>query len=396
MAENVKKLANGALNIAKTAIKTKFNIATIKIQLIAGGVLLAGLLLTIFILGAINVISNIAISVTESNEQGVIFGNSYAELSPEVLAYREDILKELKKENKAEYVDILLALMMQESGGRGNDPMQASESKCGYIGCITSPKESIRYGVKHFLSVLEASGGDIQLTLQSYNFGSGFINYVKKNGGSYTYELAVSFSQMMYEKLKHQGIYVCHRPEAIELNACYGDILYVQAVMRYANRQNASGYYTPLDLHKSYSSSITSRYGWRNIGKGPEHHNGVDYACTKGVDRVYAVTAGTVAYAGQHKGAPGYGNFVTIKHNSTFYTTYAHLDSVSVSTGDNLNGGETIGICGNTGRSTGPHLHFETKSQMWRGYYDPEPFVQEIIDWLEDDDDDDWDYEVSV
>lgn len=396
MAENVKKLANGALNAAKTAVKMKLGIATIKIQLIVGGVLLAGLLLTIFILGAISVTSNIAISITKSNEQGVIFGNGYAELSPEVLAYREDILKELKKENKAEYVDILLALMMQESGGRGNDPMQASESKCGYIGCITNPKESIRYGVKHFLKVLEMSGGDIQLTLQSYNFGSGFINYAKKNGGSYTYELAVSFSQMMYEKLKHQGIYRCHRPEAIELNACYGDILYVQAVMRYMNRQSASGYYTPLDLHK-VKTSITSRYGWRNIGRGPEHHNGIDYACVKGVDRVYAVTGGTVAYAGKHEGAPGYGNFVTIKHSSTFYTTYAHLDSVNVSTGDSLSGGETIGICGNTGRSTGPHLHFETKSQMWRGYYDPEPFVQEIIDWLEDDDDDDdWDYEVST
>lgn len=381
MKQGMKKAASTAFKAVKGAVKLKLNIATVKIKLIIGAVLLSLFLITLLVLGTISVVTNIAISVTESEEQGAILGEGYVELSPEVLQYRDAILKELKKENKAEYIDILLALMMQESGGRGDDPMQASESKCGYIGCIKNPTESIKYGVKHFLKVLELAGGDIALTLQSYNFGSGFISYVKKNGGSYTYELAVSFSQMMYQKLQHTGIYKCHRPEAIELNACYGDILYVQAVMRYIGGQAIDGNYTP--LHPN-NLRVTSKYGWRNIGSGPEHHNGIDYACRNGVDPVFAVQPGTVMIAGKHSGAPGYGNFVTIKHSPTFYTTYAHLSSVNVKAGTEVSGGNQIGVCGTTGRSTGPHLHFETKSQMWRGFYDPESFVNKIAQRLID------------
>lgn len=377
MKEGVQKAANAAFNLAKWVSKFKFNIATAKIKLIAISALIAFAIAVILVLGSISIISNIAINVTKSNEQGAIVNmGSATPLSEHVLNHRDDVLRELKKHNKAEYIDIVLALMMQESGGEGPDPMQASESKCGRIGCITSPKESIRYGVAHFLRVLEMAKGDVELTLQSYNFGSGFISYVMKNGGSYTYELAISFSQMMYQKLKHTGIYYCHRPEAIEVNACYGDILYVQAVMRYVNGSTVDGNTTPLE-HTNLR--VTSKYGYRNIGAGLEHHNGVDYACKKGIDPVYAVQAGEVMIAGKHSGAPGYGNFVTIKHTSTFYTTYAHLDSVSVNAGDQLSGGERIGFCGNTGRSTGPHLHFETKSQMWRGYYNPEPFVDKIV-----------------
>ncbi|GED65636.1 lysozyme family protein [Lysinibacillus fusiformis] len=380
MKGGVQKAANAAFNLAKWVSKFKFNIATFKIKLIVLSIVLFIGIVVILVLGSISIISNIAINGTESNKQGAILESGYAELAPEVLQYRDALLKELKKENKAEYIDILLALMMQESGGKGNDPMQASESKCGRIGCITNPQESIRYGVIHFLRVLEMAKGDIELTLQSYNFGSGFINYTLNNGGKYTYELAVSFSQMMYEKLQHTGDYKCHRPEAIALNACYGDILYVQAVMRYVGGGSvgtADGYYSPLDWT---TLRVTSPYGYRNIGAGLEFHYGVDYACTNKVDPVYAVQPGEIMIAGTHSGGVSYGNFVTIKHSSTFYTTYAHLSSVSVKAGDQITGGTKIGVCGATGRVSGPHLHFETKSQLWRGYYDPQPFVNKIVE----------------
>jgi hypothetical protein len=380
MKEGVQKAAHAAFNFAKWASRFKFNIATIKIKIAAISALVAIGIVVIIVLGSISIITNVAINGTKSNEQGAIVGIGNAELSPAVLQYRDDLLRELKKQNKAEYIDILLALMMQESGGQGNDPMQASESKCGRIGCITSPQESIRYGVIHFIKVLEMAKGDIELTLQSYNFGSGFITYALSNGGKYTYDLAVSFSQMMYQKLQHTGIYKCHRPEAIALNACYGDILYVQAVMRYVGGSAGStvdGYYTPLEWTKL---QVTSPYGYRNIGGGLEFHSGTDYACTLGVDPVYAVQSGEVMIAGKHSGGVSYGNFVTIKHSATFYTTYAHLSSVSVKAGDQVSGGTNIGVCGATGRVTGPHLHFETKSQLWRGYYDSKPFVDKIVE----------------
>lgn len=174
----------------------------------------------------------------ENNSSSLFsFSNMYsfgtAQVSSDVEQYRNDIEQELKKYKKEDLLDVVLAQMMQESGGQGNDPMQASESKCGHIGCITNPDESIEQGVKYFLEVYERANEDIQLTLQSYNFGQGFIDYVQKNGGSYTKELAIEFSQMKYQELKHTGIYVCHRPESFEHNACYGDISYVDAVMQY-------------------------------------------------------------------------------------------------------------------------------------------------------------------
>lgn len=190
-----------------------------------------GVILLLVALFGFTVLMVVTISSNGSSQSNSF--SSVQNVSADVLQYEDDLRSELKKYGYEEYTYLLMALMMQESGGRGNDPMQASESHCGSIGCITNPSDSIKYGVAHFVRVLEKANKDINLTLQSYNFGGGFIDYVLARGGAYTYELAVSFSQMQYEKVKHTGIYKCHRPEAIEHQACYGDILYVQAVLQY-------------------------------------------------------------------------------------------------------------------------------------------------------------------
>ncbi|MRH43767.1 transglycosylase SLT domain-containing protein [Aquibacillus halophilus] len=155
------------------------------------------------------------------------------ELSQKVKDYSPIVEKHLSEAGKEEYTSVVLALMMQESGGRGNDPMQASESYCGEIGCIDKPALSIKQGVAYFIKVLEKTNGDVKLALQSYNFGEGFIPYVKERGGQYTEELAIDFSAKMYEELKHKNIYSCIREESAQHNACYGDILYVEAVLAY-------------------------------------------------------------------------------------------------------------------------------------------------------------------
>ncbi|MGM0924648.1 MAG: lysozyme family protein [Bacillota bacterium] len=155
-------------------------------------------------------------------------------LSALVEGYRNDVEREAKAAGIPQYTDLLLAKMMQESGGRGNDPMQASESLCGYIGCIKSPQASITQGVKYFKQVMDQAAHDVLLGLQSYNFGGGFIGYAKEqNGGKYSKELAIKFSQMMYAKLAHTGLYSCIRGDAVPAGACYGDVLYVDAVLRY-------------------------------------------------------------------------------------------------------------------------------------------------------------------
>ncbi|MEK4626593.1 bifunctional lytic transglycosylase/C40 family peptidase [Priestia sp. FSL P4-0332] len=170
--------------------------------------------------------------VTEIEGGGIGVGT--ANVSPEVMRYQPLLEKYAQKHGlDASYVPIMMALMMQESGGKGNDPMQSSESKCGRVGCIQNPEASIDQGVKHFKSVLEKAHYDLELCLQSYNFGPGFIIFVNKNGGHYTKELAIKFSQIQYQKVKHTGNYHCLRPEAVPYQACYGDIAYKDAVLKY-------------------------------------------------------------------------------------------------------------------------------------------------------------------
>ncbi|SDN95168.1 lysozyme family protein [Halobacillus sp. SY10] len=156
---------------------------------------------------------------------------SEPDLPQQVLQYEDEIETYAEQEGIGEYKDILLALMMQESGGRGDDPMQASESHCGEVGCIGNPELSIEQGVAYFAKTLERSDGDVKLALQSYNFGAGFIDFVMNNGGKYTQDLAIEFSSKKYEELKHTGKYSCIREEAEQYDACYGDIYYVDAVL---------------------------------------------------------------------------------------------------------------------------------------------------------------------
>ena len=145
------------------------------------------------------------------------------------------IHKYAKKHQVEEHVDVLLAMMMQESGGRGSDPMQSSESLCGAVGCIEDPEESIEQGVAYFAKNLQVADGDVELAVQAYNFGTGFVHYVDKQEASFNQALTIQFSQEMYEKAEDKSIYTCLREEAKEYDACYGDIYYARDVMKYKN-----------------------------------------------------------------------------------------------------------------------------------------------------------------
>ncbi|MEA3449787.1 MAG: peptidoglycan DD-metalloendopeptidase family protein [Patescibacteria group bacterium] len=85
-------------------------------------------------------------------------------------------------------------------------------------------------------------------------------------------------------------------------------------------------------------------------------HRAIDYAATLGTP-IRSVGNGTVVYAGWN--SSGYGNFVSIRHNGTYTTNYAHLSKIYVSYGQKVSQSDTIGAVGSTGYSTGPHLHYE-------------------------------------
>lgn len=101
---------------------------------------------------------------------------------------------------------------------------------------------------------------------------------------------------------------------------------------------------------------VTSNYGYRPRFK--RYHKGVDLKASMG-DTIYASFSGKVRIVKYDKN--GYGNYVVIRHNNGMETIYGHLSKQLVSINENVVGGQAIGLAGSTGRSTGPHLHFETR-----------------------------------
>ena len=109
---------------------------------------------------------------------------------------------------------------------------------------------------------------------------------------------------------------------------------------------------------------VTSGYGMRNIGAGPEFHYGIDSGDKTGTP-IHASASGVVSIAGP---VSTYGNFIAIDHNidgNAYSTGYAHLSEIKVAVGTQVRQGQVIGLMGMTGRSTGPHLHFEVHTGHW-------------------------------
>ena len=124
-------------------------------------------------------------------------------------------------------------------------------------------------------------------------------------------------------------------------------------------------FYTPLNLY--WYSYVSSYYGYRiNPVTGQEQfHRGVDIAVPTGTT-VLAAMDGTVTTATYDA---SYGNYVVIEDSNGYCTKYAHMDTLSVSAGQTVTHGTTIGTTGNTGSSTGSHLHIEC---LYNGeYYNP-------------------------
>jgi len=111
---------------------------------------------------------------------------------------------------------------------------------------------------------------------------------------------------------------------------------------------------TPID-----GARLSSGFGRRKhpILGYTKMHKGLDFAAPRGTP-IYAAGNGTIQYAGR-KGA--YGNFVLIRHNANYSTAYAHMKRVNTAMGRRVKQGQIIGYVGTTGRSTGPHLHYEIR-----------------------------------
>jgi murein DD-endopeptidase MepM/ murein hydrolase activator NlpD len=119
---------------------------------------------------------------------------------------------------------------------------------------------------------------------------------------------------------------------------------------------------------------VSSSFGWRKhpVSGTREYHKGIDYRGMTG-DKIIATADGVVEYAGFHQSS-GFGNMILIDHMFGFRTLYGHLKKVLVKNGDVVKKGQVIALMGNTGLSTGPHLHYEI-SFIQRAL-NPAPFVE--------------------
>ncbi len=102
---------------------------------------------------------------------------------------------------------------------------------------------------------------------------------------------------------------------------------------------------------------MASGYGWRidPVYHSRRFHAGMDFTAPVGTD-IYATGNGTVISSGWQQ---GYGNCVEINHGFGYVTLYGHMSSIKARVGQKVKRGDVIGLVGSTGKSTGPHLHYE-------------------------------------
>lgn len=156
-----------------------------------------------------------------------------ANVSPLVEQWRPYVQEYAQKYGVSEYVEILLAMIAQESGGdssRYPDIMQCSESAGMAPNSITDPLVSLDQGIRYFAALTESgkqAGVDIDTVIQSYNFGGGYITYVRDHcGGKHSEEAARGFSNIMAARVGWSS---------------YGDVKYVEHVRSHMHMASSSG-----------------------------------------------------------------------------------------------------------------------------------------------------------
>jgi len=205
-AKGIKAMAEAAAHAVK---------AVFAVLMAGGGAVVVILILIVGIIGGAAFIGS-----SQSSEP----------LSAEVLAHTPTIQRYASEFGIPEYVPVIQAIMMQESGGRGTDPMQASE--CPYNtqypntpGAIQDADYSIKVGVQYYADCIREAGCEspqdmdkLKLSLQGYNYGNGYITWAIRNHGGYSEANALQFSQEQAAAHGWSG---------------YGDPEYVPHVLRY-------------------------------------------------------------------------------------------------------------------------------------------------------------------
>ena len=216
----IQKTARAGENTFKAA-RAAVEVVAKTVQSMIAALGAAGAVMVLLLVIMVGIIGGAAFSGnSESNEA----------LSQEVLSYTATIQKYANQYGIPEYVSVIQAIMMQESGGRGTDPMQSSE--CPYNtrysnspNAIQDADYSIHVGIQYYADCLKEAGctspqdmDKLKLSLQGYNYGNGYITWALRNYGGYSAENALQFSN---DQAASHGW------------SAYGDPEYVPHVLRY-------------------------------------------------------------------------------------------------------------------------------------------------------------------
>lgn len=218
------------MDLIKRLIKHKLFFSLINFTLIVW--LVIYLLITVLIVGAYYELTQQNNDVDSSDIENCGKLNN---VSKSVTAYKSQIKKELSDQGvSTDYLNCFLAQMMQESGGKGSDPFQDGAS---------SSSSSITQAVRYWKQVTMTLKADdlpfsISLVWQSYNFGTGYADWLHSKGEGYSLQSAFDFSKKMYQSVS--GNYKCHYKEQ-KNEACYGDFMYVPHIERYLTGYSSNG-----------------------------------------------------------------------------------------------------------------------------------------------------------
>ena len=215
--KTTKTAARGILAAVKAAVSSTKALSALAA---AGGGLVIFLVIIVGVIGGV---------LFSSNSQ------SAEPLSQEVQDYAPVIQRYAREYGIPEYVQVIQAIMMQESRGQGNDPMQASECPfntryANSPNAITDPEYSIQVGIQYYAYCVREAGcsgpqdlDKLKLSIQGYNYGNGYISWAVRNYGGYSEANALQFSQ---------------EQAAVHGWSGYGDPEYVAHVMRYYSEGN--------------------------------------------------------------------------------------------------------------------------------------------------------------
>jgi murein DD-endopeptidase MepM/ murein hydrolase activator NlpD len=201
--------------------------------------------------------------------------------------------------------------------------------------------------------------GDIQPGQQLVILPVTGVKHKVKNGGTVS-DLAELYKADAREIALFNGISVGTRLEAgMEILVPNGE-LHVEEKKKTKKIAAKSGGSSSSSSASKGSSSLKNPVPGAVKTQGIHGYNGVDFGAPIGTP-IYAAAGGQVLISKSSGWNGGYGNYVVIKHDNGSQTLYAHASSVNVASGEWVSQGDLIANVGNTGRSTGPHLHFEVR-----------------------------------